>query len=51
MEQDSRKFDPAIHGLERSVDVVFIDGGHDTETVTIDTATNSSTGPSSPRGG
>jgi len=38
LQQDSRKFNPADHGLEGSVDLVFIDGGHDTETVTIDTA-------------
>ena len=38
LQQDSRKFDPAAHGLEGSVDMVFVDGGHDTETVTIDTA-------------
>jgi predicted O-methyltransferase YrrM len=38
MQQDSRRFDPAAHGLEGSVDLVFVDGGHDTETVTIDTA-------------
>jgi len=38
LQQDSRKFDPAAHGLEGSVDLVFVDGGHDTETVTIDTA-------------
>ncbi len=37
LQQDSRPFDPADHGLEGSVDMVFIDGGHDTETVTIDT--------------
>jgi predicted O-methyltransferase YrrM len=36
--QDSRGFDPSAHGLEGSVDLVFVDGGHDTETVTIDTA-------------
>jgi hypothetical protein len=38
LQQDSRKFDPATHGLDGSVDLVFVDGGHDTETVTIDTA-------------
>lgn len=38
LQQDSRRFDPAQHGLEGSVDLVFVDGGHDTETVTIDTA-------------
>jgi predicted O-methyltransferase YrrM len=38
LQQDSRKFDPADHGLEGSVDLVFVDGGHDTEIVTIDTA-------------
>jgi hypothetical protein len=38
LQQDSRRFDPAGHGLEGSVDMVFVDGGHDTETVTIDTA-------------
>jgi len=38
LKQDSRTFDPADHGLDGSVDLVFIDGGHDTETVTIDTA-------------
>jgi len=37
LQQDSRQFDPAAHGLEGSVDLVFVDGGHDTETVTIDT--------------
>lgn len=36
--QDSRRFDPAAHGLDGTVDLVFVDGGHDTETVTIDTA-------------
>jgi predicted O-methyltransferase YrrM len=38
LQQDSRTFDPAEHGLVGSVDLVFVDGGHDTETVTIDTA-------------
>lgn len=38
MRQDSRRFDPAAHGLAGAVDLVFVDGGHDTETVTIDTA-------------
>ncbi|THD70590.1 class I SAM-dependent methyltransferase [Phenylobacterium sp.] len=38
LQQDSRTFDPAAHGLDGSVDIVFVDGGHDTETVTIDTA-------------
>jgi len=38
LQQDSRTFDPAAHGLDGSVDFVFVDGGHDTETVTIDTA-------------
>ena len=38
LQQDSRRFDPSAHGLEGSVDLVFVDGGHDTETVTIDTA-------------
>jgi hypothetical protein len=38
LQQDSRKLDPAAHGLDGSVDIVFVDGGHDTETVTIDTA-------------
>lgn len=38
LQQDSRTFQPAVHGLEGSVDMVFVDGGHDTETVTIDTA-------------
>ena len=38
VQQDSRRFDPAAHGLEGSVDMVFVDGGHDTEIVTIDTA-------------
>jgi hypothetical protein len=38
IQQDSRKFDPSAHGLDGSVDLVFVDGGHDTETVTIDTA-------------
>lgn len=38
LKQDSRTFDPAAHGLEGAVDLVFVDGGHDTETVTIDTA-------------
>lgn len=37
IQQDSRKFDPSAHGLVGSVDMVFVDGGHDTETVTIDT--------------
>jgi hypothetical protein len=38
LQQDSRQLDPAAHGLVGSVDLVFVDGGHDTETVTIDTA-------------
>lgn len=38
LKQDSRHFDPSTHGLAGAVDIVFIDGGHDTETVTIDTA-------------
>ena len=38
LQQDSREFDPADHGLEGSVDLVFVDGGHHTEIVTIDTA-------------
>jgi hypothetical protein len=38
LKQDSRAFDPAAHGLVGTVDLVFVDGGHDTETVTIDTA-------------
>jgi predicted O-methyltransferase YrrM len=38
LQQDSRRFDPSAHGLEGSVDLVFVDGGHDTETITIDTA-------------
>lgn len=38
LQQDSRKFDPSAHGLDGAVDLVFVDGGHDTETVTIDTA-------------
>jgi hypothetical protein len=38
LRQDSRRFDPAAHDLDGSVDIVFIDGGHDIETVTIDTA-------------
>jgi predicted O-methyltransferase YrrM len=38
LQQDSRTLDPAAHGLDGSVDLVFVDGGHDTETVTIDTA-------------
>ena len=38
IQQDSRRFDPSAHGLHGSVDMVFVDGGHDTETVTIDTA-------------
>jgi hypothetical protein len=38
LQQDSRKFDPSDHGLVGSVDIVFVDGGHDTETVTVDTA-------------
>jgi hypothetical protein len=38
LKQDSREFDPSAHGLDGSVDIVFVDGGHDTETVTIDTA-------------
>lgn len=37
LQQDSRQFDPASHGLEGTVDIVFVDGGHDTETITIDT--------------
>lgn len=38
IQQDSRQFDPSAHGLDGSVDIVFVDGGHDTEIVTIDTA-------------
>lgn len=38
LHQDSRRFDPSAHGLAGTVDLVFVDGGHDTETVTIDTA-------------
>lgn len=38
IQQDSRQFDPSAHGLDGSVDIVFVDGGHDTETVAIDTA-------------
>lgn len=38
IQQDSRQFDPSAHGLAGSVDLVFIDGGHDTETVASDTA-------------
>lgn len=38
LKQDSRQFDPSKHGLVGAVDLVFVDGGHDTETVTIDTA-------------
>jgi predicted O-methyltransferase YrrM len=38
IQQDSRQFDPSAHGLAGSVDLVFVDGGHDTETVAIDTA-------------
>lgn len=38
LQGDSRQFDPAAHGLEGSVDLVFVDGGHDTETITADTA-------------
>jgi predicted O-methyltransferase YrrM len=38
LQQDSRQFDPAAHGLAGSVDIVFVDGGHDTETITADTA-------------
>lgn len=36
--EDSRKFDPSARGLEGSVDLVFVDGGHDIETVRIDSA-------------
>ncbi len=38
LQQDSRRFDPAAHDLDGSVDMVFVDGGHDTETITIDSA-------------
>ncbi|WP_313539865.1 class I SAM-dependent methyltransferase [Sphingomonas sp.] len=38
LQQDSRTFDPAAHGLVGTVDLVFVDGGHDLETVAIDTA-------------
>lgn len=38
LKQDSRQFDPSVHGLVGSVDLVFVDGGHDIETVTTDTA-------------
>lgn len=38
LQQDSRAFDPAAHGLLGAVDLVFVDGGHDLETVAIDTA-------------
>ncbi|MET3711992.1 hypothetical protein ABIC65_002701 [Sphingomonas trueperi] len=37
LQQDSRVFDPAAHGLVGAVDLVFVDGGHDLETVAIDT--------------
>lgn len=38
LQQDSHRFDPAAHGLVGAVDLVFVDGGHDIETVAIDTA-------------
>lgn len=38
LQQDSRMFDPAAHGLVGAVDLVFVDGGHDLETVAADTA-------------
>jgi predicted O-methyltransferase YrrM len=38
LQQDSRAFDPAAHDLTGAVDLVFVDGGHDLETVAIDTA-------------
>lgn len=38
LQQDSRQFDPAARGLVGAVDLVFVDGGHDIETVAIDTA-------------
>ncbi|WP_294331438.1 class I SAM-dependent methyltransferase [uncultured Sphingomonas sp.] len=38
LKQDSRQFDPAAHGLVGTVDLVFVDGGHDIGTVAIDTA-------------
>lgn len=38
LQQDSRALDPAAHGLVGAVDLVFVDGGHDLETVAIDTA-------------
>lgn len=38
LQQDSRTFDPAAHDLVGAVDLVFVDGGHDLETVAIDTA-------------
>lgn len=38
LQGDSRRFDPAAHGLDGAVDLVFVDGGHDTETITADTA-------------
>jgi len=38
LQQDSRTFEPAAHGLVGGVDLVFVDGGHDLETVAIDTA-------------
>jgi predicted O-methyltransferase YrrM len=37
IQQDSREFAPADHGLEGAIDMVFVDGGHDPDTVTIDT--------------
>lgn len=38
LKQDSRQFDPGAHGLVGTVDLVFVDGGHDIDTVAIDTA-------------
>lgn len=38
LKQDSRQFDPVAHGLVGTVDLVFVDGGHDIDTVAIDTA-------------
>lgn len=35
--QDSTRLDPAAAGLEKQFDFIFIDGGHDLHTVTIDT--------------
>jgi len=37
IQEDSRKFTPSLHGLQSSQDIIFVDGGHDLETIANDT--------------